>query len=868
MAASTEDRLRQAIWSTPIIDHHAHPLLKPAALPRHPLLTIASEAQGAALSSAPHSLAHLRAVNQLSRLLDCPPTWESVSARIKEKQAADYEAWTKVCLRGIAVVLVDDGLDMATDARSYVDFDDYTPGNAKRILRIEPLVADIIEQACVEFDSALDAFKAVTGRFIREINAALSDTEIVAFKSVICYRTGLALPRQKNVDVALQVLSNIHRQRRSPGASPFTRLDHDGLNSFFCHLLAEAIREDRQAAFKKPIQFHTGLGDNDITLTTSSPSHLQDFIRAFPAVPIVLLHAGYPFTRELGYLAAMYANVYADIGEVFPILSREGQENVVRQILELCPHSKLLYSTDGHHFPEFFYCAVLQGREVVNTIVRDYIRKGDLSADQAVELVENIFFHNANSLYNLGLNLKHMRRDMGTFIVQAPPSSPSQSKLEKLSHYINIKDEARFLCVYWNDMTATPRMRAIPMRRVLSMLENGEELSFGVTKASMGLIQNDAPAKGVSPSGEWRLHPDLATLRPGHKSGRIVTRGDFKEQNGSPVDLCPRTILKRALDLAAGYNVAFSLGFEIELVIMRRISGSESRYEALDGDGHAWSVARAMDHEVATEVIEEAVEFLDKAGIYVEIVHPESANGQYEVVLPKTPALQAVDNLLYAREILSSHATSKGYKMTLHPKPFAAACGTAAHVHMSISSQGGDNPMVYEPFYAGILSHLRAISAFTYSSSTSYERVVDGVWAGGTYIGWGTQNRETPLRKIDGSHWEIKCIDGLANPYLALAAIVSAGIDGYAKSLPLVWRDCGDLAPFAVSDATRRELGITARFPSTLPEALKALLDDESLVGLVGRELVDRYVAVKFAEEDFLKGMKPEERRLWILERY
>src|SRR5690606_32672319 len=107
-----------------------------------------------------------------------------------------------------------------------------------------------------------------------------------------------------------------------------------------------------ESQHKKPIQFHTGLGDNDMTLSKASPALLQDFIRAYPTVPIVLLHASYPFTREAGYLASVYANVYADIGLIFPCLSQDGQETALRQILELCPWSKILWSTDGHYFPE------------------------------------------------------------------------------------------------------------------------------------------------------------------------------------------------------------------------------------------------------------------------------------------------------------------------------------------------------------------------------------------------------------------------------------------------------------------------------------------------------------------------------------
>lgn len=120
---------------------------------------------------------------------------------------------------------------------------------------------------------------------------------------------------------------------------------------------------------KIQIQFHVGLGDNDITLTKSSPSHLQAFIRKHLTVPIVLLHASYPWTKEAGYLASVYENVYADIGEVFPFISKEGQENVVREILELCPTEKLMWSTDGHWFPETYLLAILQVRQAFEKVI-------------------------------------------------------------------------------------------------------------------------------------------------------------------------------------------------------------------------------------------------------------------------------------------------------------------------------------------------------------------------------------------------------------------------------------------------------------------------------------------------------------------
>lgn len=856
---NTEEALCRVIKTTPIIDHHAHPLLKLSAIRKHPLLSIATEANGDAIEDSKTSLAHLRAVKLLANHLGTEPTWDAVEAGITRKQKGNYDEWIKTCLTGIENILVDDLLGDPADVEPYHTLDAYTRSPNKRILRIEEIAADCIEKACGQFSHPSEAFSGSVENFMNAIYDALDDPEIVGFKSVICYRTGLAVTQVTDLDIIMQKFQLIFDTRKEDGAQMFERLDHEPLNDYFLHILAGLI-QNSEDEHKKPIQFHTGLGDNDITLSKSSPAHLQEFIKTYPDVPIVLLHASYPFTRELGYLATVYANVYADIGEVFPFLSREGQEGVVRQILELCPTSKILWSTDGHFFPETYIIAVDQLREVLQTVLIDYVNKGDFSWTQAARLVRDILFNNANKLYDLGLELKPLLVNSGHGL-----ESSEQNNIATLSRFLKNKEEPRFLRVTWTDFTAMTRARAVPMRQVWSLLRNGEDFTFGVTKGGLGIDQRDHPVPSVTPTGEYRLHPDLSTLRLGPRKGHITVMGDFKEKDGSPASFCTRTLLKRTLDQAAQQGLEFTLGFEIELVLFRH--GKDKKYEPLNSDGHAWSVTRALDHEVAIEVLEDAIEQLDAAGIYIEMMHPESAQGQYEFVMPKAPALEAVDNLLFTRDVISSCATAKGFRMTLHPKPYATSCGTAAHMHMSISSPIGSLKEVYEPFYAGILKHLRAIAAFTYSSMVSYDRVVDGCWAGGTWVAWGTQNREVPLRKVDGSHWEIKCIDGIANSYLSLAAIILAGVQGVADNETLTLGDCAK-DPALLSASEREDLNMSARLPRSIQEALEALHQDEELTDLIGSDVVKRYTEIKQAETAILEELGDEERAQWIMERY
>lgn len=409
----------------------------------------------------------------------------------------------------------------------------------------------------------------------------------------------------------------------------------------------------------------------------------------------------------------------------------------------------------------------------------------------------------------------------------------------------------------------------IPIKRALVILQDQASLNIGITKASLGLLQNDTIIPGVAATGEYRLHAIFSSLKLGPSEGYVSMQGEFREAKGSASALCPRSVLRRTLLESKLHGLEFLLGFEIEIVFLSRSSETEnakSRYSTLsDSGGHAWSSARALHSTSILKMAEEIYDTLSKAGIYLEQWHPESSSGQYEFVLPPLPPLEAVDTLVHAREIICTVAAGYSMRATLHPKPFPMMAGTAAHVHISISSPNGDN--VYESFYAGILAHLRAICAFTYSNAASYERVADGCWAGGRWVTWGSQNRETPLRKVAGSHWEIKCLDGLANVYLAMAAIISAGVEGVVAGETLDWKDC-EKDPATLSTKERGELGIEEALPASLEEALEELEEDDGLREMLGGEVVARYIAVKKAEADFLNGMKVEERREWIIERY
>ena len=238
-------------------------------------------------------------------------------------------------------MLIDDGLDRNT-VQPYEWHDRLTPFSCRRIVRIEVLAQDIL--VAVREEGVASAGTVAFERFSNAVKAALKDPLVAGFKSVICYRTGLAVLDYEMLD--FRKLATI---AGFSDIGALKRLKDEALCAAFVHLTCRAISESDT---KKPFQFHCGLGDNDLKLTTASAAHMQELVKYWSKVPFVLLHASYPFTQEAGYLASVYENCYLDIGEVFPMVSKEGQEKVIREALELCPTNKLCWSTDGHWFPE------------------------------------------------------------------------------------------------------------------------------------------------------------------------------------------------------------------------------------------------------------------------------------------------------------------------------------------------------------------------------------------------------------------------------------------------------------------------------------------------------------------------------------
>lgn len=397
----THPHLQQAALSFPIIDNHTHNLLKAAHRSTFSVDGLTTEASGEALADALHTVAHMRATRQLAQLYECAPEWESVKAA---RDALEYEELCRRCFKGMALqaLLLDEGLGGIDEYCERAGWhEQWTTGRiAKTIIRIEVVAQDLIQDllrnsSASHFTQA--QIEALFTRFEERLKQYATRVDVVGFKSVACYRTGLDISPVPPADpgVYLEAFQGFSADLKSRGT---LRIAHKQFNDNLVRITLQVAAQSG-----KPVQFHTGLGDNDIRLATANPAVMQPLIEAFPDSKIVLLHASYPFTQEAGYLVATYKNVYLDFGEIFPMVSGGGQRNAIHQMLELCPTNKIMFSTDGHWWPETYYLGVLQGRQAMLEVLSEYVDREELTEDEAVKIVERAFFHNANALYQLNL---------------------------------------------------------------------------------------------------------------------------------------------------------------------------------------------------------------------------------------------------------------------------------------------------------------------------------------------------------------------------------------------------------------------------------------------------------------------------------
>jgi hypothetical protein len=256
--------------------------------------------------------------------------------------------------------------------------------------RTEPMLRleTLMERLLSEHDSLEEAKEALA--------AALDDVRgqgYVALKSIAAYRTGLNIMEWTGEEVE----ASLGRFRRSAREGS-ERLAHKPLLDTLLHVaFAEAARQE------VPVQFHVGYGDADTDLLLGNPLHLRAVLERpdYRGMPVVLLHECYPYTREGGYLAAVYENVYLDLSYGIPLLGYGEMFSFTHQALGVAPISKLLYSSDGIGVPELHWMSAIDGRHVLGQALEELVAHGEMSIPEAEAAGEDVLRGNAIRLYRL-----------------------------------------------------------------------------------------------------------------------------------------------------------------------------------------------------------------------------------------------------------------------------------------------------------------------------------------------------------------------------------------------------------------------------------------------------------------------------------
>jgi predicted TIM-barrel fold metal-dependent hydrolase len=370
--------------SIPIVDNHCHSLLRQQPLDDDAFRIHLTESYypEIARDHVPTSIFYRRAMVELADLLDCEP---AAGAIHEARRARGVEWLTREIVEraNFRTWLIDTGYGADT-TYSLDELRKLAPVRVEEVLRLEPLIERLILESSVGFDAFIDAYRAAI--------ADLRSRGIVGMKSVIAYRTGLHIEDVARDDAAY-AFAQIGEAAHRAGT---VRIDSKPLLD---HLILIAVEEAARQAV--PIQFHTGLGDPDLDLTLVDPAALRLlFSDRFRAAPIVLLHTGYPYVRSLAYLAAMFPNVYADMGETILFAAGEATE-IYRELIGLAPASKLLFSTDASLVPELYWIGARVGRRALGRVLDEHIADGTLDEATALDWAERMLWRNSEAIYGL-----------------------------------------------------------------------------------------------------------------------------------------------------------------------------------------------------------------------------------------------------------------------------------------------------------------------------------------------------------------------------------------------------------------------------------------------------------------------------------
>jgi glutamine synthetase len=411
----------------------------------------------------------------------------------------------------------------------------------------------------------------------------------------------------------------------------------------------------------------------------------------------------------------------------------------------------------------------------------------------------------------------------------------------------------RFVQMWFTDVLGTPKSFQITPAELENALEEGMTFDGSTIDGFSRVQESDVLA--MPDAKTFQLLPYMADGEP---VARVVC--DVVNLDGTPFEGDPRHVLRRALERARQLGFSFFVAPELEYFYFA--AQPEGRPEGMPPVPlDKGSYFELTTNDLGSELRRQTVITLEDMGIPVEYSQHEDAPSQHEIDLRYTDALTMADTVMTVRMVVKEIAARNDIMATFMPKPLFAVQGSGMHTHMSLFD--GDNNAFYDDsddynlspvarrFIAGVLMHARELTAVTNQWVNSYKRLIVGHEAP-VYISWARNNRSALVRvphtkkgKRESTRIEYRAPDPAANPYLAFAAVLAAGLAGIERGYELPDELATNL--YELSPAQRMAEGIEA-LPGSLSEAVDLLERSELMAEVLGEHVFEWFVRNKRSE--------------------
>ena len=417
-----------------------------------------------------------------------------------------------------------------------------------------------------------------------------------------------------------------------------------------------------------------------------------------------------------------------------------------------------------------------------------------------------------------------------------------------------VKDKnVKFIRLQFTDILGTIKNVEIPLSQLDKALDNKMMFDGSSIEGFVRIEESD-----------MYLRPDLDTFMifpwtaEKGKVARLIC--DIARPDGTPFEGDPRSNLKRILkEMEALGFTGFNLGPEPELFLFKLDNEEKVTLELNDDGGYFDLAPTDLGENCRRDIVLE----LEEMGFEVEASHHEVAPGQHEIDFKYENAIEACDNIQTFKLVVKTIARKHGLHATFMPKPLFGVNGSGMHFNLSLF-QGEKNAFWDESaelqlsqtarqFLAGVLKNVQGFTAVTNPTVNSYKRLVPGYEAP-CYVAWSPKNR-SPLVRIPASRGlstriELRSVDPSANPYLAMAVILAAGLDGIKNELqppaPV------DRNIYVMNAEERKAHGID-NLPGSLDAALKALDENEIIKAALGEHIYENFKEAKEVEFDLYR---------------